>query len=438
MKNLFQVLCPIRTNLSPGAVFMIDPKIIRDDIESIRKLLERRNMQGAVDVEELKAVDEERRALSLKSDELREKRNTLSKTIGQLKSQGKNADDAMKEVQSISDEIKKFSDRLEELNEKFKDLHLSIPNMLDASVPAGKDDKDNVVVREWGKKPEFSFTPKPHYEIGTDLGILDFERGVKLAGARFYVYRGLAASLERAIINFMLDLHTKEHGYTETFGPFIVNDESMTGTGQYPKFKDEYYRMERDGLSLIPTAEVTLTNIYRDEILEAENLPVYLTMQSSCFRREAGAAGRDTRGLVRVHQFQKVELVKFVEPETSFDELEKLTANAEEVLKRLGLHYRVVLLCSGDVSASSTKTYDLEVWMPGLDRYMEISSCSNFLDYQARRGMIRYKKKGDKPAYLHTLNGSGLAAGRTMAAIMENYQTEDGQINIPDVLKKYM
>lgn len=417
---------------------MIDPKIIRDDIESIRKLLERRNMQGAVDVEELKAVDEERRALSLKSDELREKRNTLSKTIGQLKSQGKNADDAMKEVQSISDEIKKFSDRLEELNEKFKDLHLSIPNMLDASVPAGKDDKDNVVVREWGKKPEFSFTPKPHYEIGTDLGILDFERGVKLAGARFYVYRGLAASLERAIINFMLDLHTKEHGYTETFGPFIVNDESMTGTGQYPKFKDEYYRMERDGLSLIPTAEVTLTNIYRDEILEAENLPVYLTMQSSCFRREAGAAGRDTRGLVRVHQFQKVELVKFVEPETSFDELEKLTANAEEVLKRLGLHYRVVLLCSGDVSASSTKTYDLEVWMPGLDRYMEISSCSNFLDYQARRAMIRYKKKGDKPAYLHTLNGSGLAAGRTMAAIMENYQTEDGQINIPDILKKYM
>jgi len=438
MRNLFQVLYPVRTNLSPGAVFMIDPKIIRDDIESIRKLLERRNMQGAVDVDELKAVDEERRALSLKSDELREKRNTLSKTIGQLKSQGKNADDAMKEVQSISDEIKKFSDRLEELNEKFKDLHLSIPNMLDASVPAGKDYKDNVVVREWGKKPEFSFTPKPHYEIGTDLGILDFERGVKLAGARFYVYRGLAASLERAIINFMLDLHTKEHGYTETFGPFIVNDESMTGTGQYPKFKDEYYRMERDGLSLIPTAEVTLTNIYRDEILEAENLPIYLTMQSSCFRREAGAAGRDTRGLVRVHQFQKVELVKFVEPETSFDELEKLTANAEEVLKRLGLHYRVVLLCSGDVSASSTKTYDLEVWMPGLNRYMEISSCSNFLDYQARRAMIRYKKKGDKPSYLHTLNGSGLAAGRTMAAIMENYQTEDGQIIIPDVLKKYM
>jgi seryl-tRNA synthetase len=236
----------------------------------------------------------------------------------------------------------------------------------------------------------------------------------------------------------MLDLHTKEHGYEETFGPFIVNDESMTGTGQYPKFKDEYYRMERDGLSLIPTAEVTLTNIYRDEILDAEILPKYLVMQSSCFRREAGAAGRDTRGLVRVHQFQKVELVKFVEPEKSFEELEKLTLNAEEVLKRLNLHYRTVLLCSGDTSASSTKTYDIEVWMPGLNRYMEISSCSNFLEYQARRAMIRYKKAGGKAAYLHTLNGSGLAAGRTLAAIIENYQTEDGQIVIPEALKKYM
>ncbi|HNX25616.1 MAG TPA: serine--tRNA ligase [Spirochaetota bacterium] len=417
---------------------MIDPKIIRDDIDSIKVLLVKRNMQSAVDVDLLKSIDEERRELSLKSDDLREKRNKLSKIIGQLKSQGKEADGEMKEVQVISDELKTFADRLEELNVKFTDLHLSIPNILDASVPEGKDEKDNIVVREWGKKPEFNFEPQPHYEIGTKLGILDFERGVKLAGARFYVYHGLAAKLERAIINFMLDLHTKEHGYEETFGPFIVNDESMTGTGQYPKFKDEYYKMEKDGLSLIPTAEVTLTNIYRDEVLEAENLPVYLTMQSSCFRREAGAAGRDTRGLVRVHQFQKVELVKFVEPENSFDELEKLTLNAEEVLKRLNLHYRTVLLCGGDTSASSTKTYDLEVWMPGLNRYMEISSCSNFLEYQARRAMIRYKKKGEKPAYLHTLNGSGLAAGRTMAAIIENYQTADGNFEIPEVLKKYM
>ena len=417
---------------------MIDPKIIRDDIESLKFLLIKRNMEHAVDLDELKRIDEERRELSLKSDEIREKRNKLSKTIGQLKSQGKDADTAMKEVQNLSDELGKFSDRLNELNEKFSDLHLSIPNILDDSVPEGKDENDNKIVREWGKKPEFNFEPQPHYEIGTKLGILDFERGVKLAGARFYVYRGLAAKLERAIINFMLDLHTKEHGYEETFGPFIVNDESMTGTGQYPKFKDEYYRMERDGLSLIPTAEVTLTNIYRDEILDAEILPKHLVMQSSCFRREAGAAGRDTRGLVRVHQFQKVELVKFVEPEKSFEELEKLTLNAEEVLKRLNLHYRTVLLCSGDTSAASSKTYDIEVWMPGLNKYMEISSCSNFLEYQARRAMIRYKKSGGKATYLHTLNGSGLAAGRTLAAIMENYQTENGEIVIPDALKKYM
>jgi len=417
---------------------MIDPKIIRDNIEMIKELLQRRNMAGAVDIDELKAIDEERRTLILKADELREKRNSASKTIGQLKAKGQDPVDMMKEVQLIGDEIKSIEQRLNDLNERFRELHLSVPNILDKSVPTGKDDKDNVVVREWGKKPQFNFEPKPHYDIGTSMGILDFERGVKLAGARFYVYRGLAATLERAIINFMLDLHTKEHGYTETFGPFIVNDESMTGTGQYPKFKDEYYRIDRDGLSLIPTAEVTLTNLFRDEILEAEKLPIYLTMQSSCFRREAGAAGRDTRGLVRVHQFQKVELVKFVEPETSFDELEKLTANAEEVLKRLNLHYRVVLLCSGDTSASSSKTYDIEVWMPGLNRYMEISSCSNFLDYQARRAMIRYKKKGEKPQYLHTLNGSGLAAGRTLAAIIENYQREDGTFDIPEVLKKYM
>ena len=295
------------------------------------------------------------------------------------------------------------------------------------------------MVRTWGEKPSFSFKPKPHFDLGTESGILDFERGVKIAGTRFYVYRGLAAKLERAIINFMLDLHTTEHGYTEIFGPFIVNDESMIGTGQYPKFMDEYYRIERDGLSLIPTAEVPLTNLYRDEILEGENLPVYVTMQSACFRREAGAAGRDTRGLIRVHQFQKVELVKFVDPETSFDELEKLVANAEEVLRRLKIHYRVVLLCSADTSASSAKTYDIEVWMPGLDRYVEISSCSNFVDYQARRAKIRFrKKKGDKAAYLHTLNGSGLAAGRTLAAVMENYQKADGNIEIPEVLKPYI
>lgn len=418
---------------------MIDPKLIREDIDSIRDMMVKRNMQNVVDIDELQKTEELRREYIVKTDKLREKRNSVSKEIGKLKSRGEDDSGLLKEVQGLSGEIKNLESEVEKLNMNFNDMHLSIPNILDGSVPAGKDEKDNLVIREWGSKPEFDFKPKPHYELGVDLGILDFERGVKLAGSRFYVYRGLAASMERAIISFMLDLHITEHGYTEVFGPFIVNDDSMTGTGQYPKFRDEYYRIDRDELSLIPTAEVPLTNLYRDEILDIEDLPQYLTMQSSCFRREAGAAGKDTRGLIRVHQFQKVELVKFVEPETSFDELEKLVANAEEVLKRLNLHYRVLLLCSGDTSASSAKTYDIEVWMPGLDRYVEISSCSNFLDYQARRARIRYRKeKGEKPALLHTLNGSGLAAGRTLAAIMENYQTQDGDLTVPDVLKDYI
>ncbi|HQO00799.1 MAG TPA: serine--tRNA ligase [Spirochaetota bacterium] len=418
---------------------MLDPKLIREEPERIRQVLKDRNMEGVVDLDLLGSIDNERRAIISRTDELRETRNRVSKEIGKLKSKGEDASEIMKDVQRVNDSIRELEGQLEAVNSRFDDMALSLPNILDSAVPAGKDEKDNIVVRTWGEKPVFSFPPKPHYEIGAELGILDFERGVKLAGTRFYVYRGLAARMERSIINFMVDLHTTEHGYTETFGPFIVNDESMTGTGQYPKFQDEYYRIDRDGLSLIPTAEVTLTNLYRDEILEKEDLPIYITMQSSCFRREAGSAGRDTRGLIRVHQFQKVELVKFVEPETSFDELEKLTANAEEVLKRLNMHYRVLLLCSGDTSASSAKTYDIEVWMPGLDRYVEISSCSNFLDYQARRAKIRYRaEKGQRPSFLHTLNGSGLAAGRTLAAVMENYQQEDGTIAIPEALKKYM
>ncbi len=418
---------------------MIDPKLLRDNIDYIKELLQKRNMAGAIDLDALKRIDDERRAAIAKTGELRETRNRVSKEIGGRKSKGEDAAALMKEMEGVNAGIKDLDALQESLNTQFNDILLSLPNVLDSSVPEGKDENDNKVVRYWGEKPKFDFEPKPHFDIGAELNILDFERGVKLAGARFYVYRGLAARLERAIINFMLDLHTTEHGYTEIFAPFIVNDDSMIGTGQYPKFKDEYYRIERDGLSLIPTAEVPLTNLYRDEILEKEQLPLYVTMQSSCFRREAGSAGKDTRGLVRVHQFQKVELVKFVEPETSFDELEKLVANAEEVLRRLNIHYRVVLLCSGDVSASSAKTYDIEVWMPGLDRYVEISSCSNFLDYQARRARIRYRRaKGEKPALVHTLNGSGLAAGRTLAAVMENYQTADGAITIPDVLRPYM
>ncbi len=418
---------------------MIDPRKIKENISEISAMIDKRNMTGVVNISELAKNEEERRKLIAETDTLREKRNSASKEIGARKSKGEDASDIMKQIEGIGDEIKSLTEKLEILNQQFNDQILSVPNLLHESVPEGKDEKSNILVRSWGKKPEFSFKPKPHFEIGSDSGILDFERGVKLSGARFYVYWDLAAKLERAIINFMLDLHTSSHGYTEVFGPFIVNDESMIGTGQFPKFKDEYYRLEKDGLSLIPTAEVTITNIFRDEIIEKEKLPVYLTMQSSCFRREAGSAGRDTRGLVRVHQFQKVELVKFVEPETSFDELEKLVLNAEEVLKQLGLHYRVMLLCSGDVSASSSKTYDIEVWMPGLDRYLEISSCSNFIDYQARRAKIRYKKeKTAKPEFLHTLNGSGLAAGRTMAAIMENFQKEDGSFDIPEVLKPYI
>jgi seryl-tRNA synthetase len=418
---------------------MIDSRIVRENPDFIRDLLRRRRMESAVDVDRLVNIDKQKRELSAESDTLREKRNRLSKEVGDKKRKGENADDLMKEAGSVNDRIKEIESSSEALDAEYNELLLSVPNILHESVPTGKDENDNVVVREWGKKPEFDFQPKAHFDLGTDLGILDFERGVKLSGTRFYVYRGLAARLERAILSFMLDLHTTEHGYTETFAPFVVNDESMTGTGQYPKFKDEYYRIDRDGLSLIPTAEVTLTNLYRDEILEKEQLPIYVTGQSSCFRREAGSAGKDTRGLIRVHQFQKVELVKFVEPEGSFDELEKLTANAEKVLQKLGLHYRVLLLCSADTSASSSKTYDLEVWMPGLNRYVEISSCSNFQDYQARRAKIRYRKApGEKPSLVHTLNGSGLAAGRTLAAVMENYQQKDGTISIPEVLKPYL
>lgn len=418
---------------------MIDPRIIREDIALLQKTLQMRNMEDAVNLDELKAINEKRRALIVQIDQLREKRNRFSKEIGILKSKKEDASHLLTEMEGVNAAIKTAEAELDKINELYEEMALSLPNILHESVPYGRDSNDNVVVRTWGEKPKFSFTPRPHYEIGVNLDILDFERGVKLAGTRFYVYKGLAAQLERALINFMLDLHTREHGYTEIFGPFIVNDESMIGTGQYPKFKDEYYRIERDGLSLIPTAEVTLTNLYRDEIIDGEKLPIYLTMQSACFRREAGSAGKDTRGLIRVHQFQKVELVKFVEPETSMEELEKLTADAEDVLKKLNLHYRVVLLCSGDISAASAKTYDIEVWMPGLDRYVEISSCSNFLDYQARRARIRYRKaKGEKPALVHTLNGSGLAAGRTLAAVMENYQREDGTIEIPEVLKPYL
>lgn len=418
---------------------MIDPKVLRENPEELKRILKVRNMQKAVSIDDLHNIDLERKKLNSRNDELRNERNTISKEIGIKKKNSENADELMGKVQDVNKEIKEIDLKIAELEESYNEMILSVPNILDESVPEGYSEDENVVVREWGEKPNFNFKPKAHYDIGTENDILDFERGVKLSGARFYVYKNLAAKLERALISFMLDLHTTEHGYNEIFAPFLVNDESMTGTGQYPKFKDEYYRMDRDGLSLIPTAEVTLTNLYRNEILEKNSMPIYVTGQSSCFRREAGSAGKDTRGLIRVHQFQKVELVKFVEPDGSFEELEKLLHNAEMVLQKLNLHYRVLLLCSSDTSASSAKTYDIEVWMPGLNRYVEISSCSNFLDYQARRAKIRYRKaEGEKPEFVHTLNGSGVAAGRALAAVIENYQNEDGTITIPDILKPYI
>lgn len=317
------------------------------------------------------------------------------------------------------------------------EINLALPNILDAQVPPGKNEQDNKVLYEVGEVRNFPFLPKPHYELGENLKWIDFEKGVKLGGGRAYTYFGFGAKLERALANFMLETHTKEHGYTEVWVPVMVTDECMITTGQYPKFKDEYYRMERDELNLIPTAEVPLTNLYRDEILTEDRLPISVTAHTSCFRREAGSYGKDTRGLVRVHQFQKVELVKFSRPEDSEQEHKAMLSHAENILKKLGLRYRVMLLCSGDISAASSKTYDLEVWMPGLNRWMEISSVSNFKDFQARRGKIRYKSKDGKNQLVHTLNGSGLAIGRTMAAILETYQKEDGTIEFPESLKQY-
>ena len=402
-------------------------------------MLDRRRMQ--VDLARLERNIEQVKQKKSKLDDMRSQMNTASKAIGQLMGQGKKdeADAKKAEMKTLSDDIKTMETDYRALEEEMRGAVLELPNWLDPSVPEGADENDNVLVREEGSKPSFDFQPKPHWEIGESMGILDFERGVKLSGSRFYSYRGLAATLERALINFMLDLH-RGRGYEETWVPQLVNDESMTGTGQYPKFKGDFYRLDQDNLSLVPTAEVPLTNLYRDEIIEEANLPINMTAATSCFRREAGAAGKDTRGLVRVHQFQKVEMVRIVHPDSSGEAHEAMLSDAEEVLKQLGLHYRVMALCAGDMGASMAKTYDLEVWMPGLDRYLEISSVSNALDFQARRAMIRYRPSGKKakPVPVHTLNGSGLAAGRTMIAIMENYQQADGTFEVPEALAPYM
>lgn len=417
---------------------MLDINRIVQNPEELLSTLQKRGVVSSDIEAKIKSVSEKQRKLKLEVEELRAERNRVSKEIGIQKSQGKDITEISNSMKGVGDRIKAIEEELTKEEESLHELNLGLPNLLDPTVPEGKSEEDNVLVRQWGEIPKLSFEAKTHFDIGEKLGIFDFERGVKLSGARFYTYRGLGAKLERALMNLMLDTHTTENGYEEMWVPVLVNDESMTATGQLPKFAEDFYRLEKDGLNLIPTAEVPLTNYYRDEIIQEKKLPISVCAHTSCFRREAGSYGRDTRGLVRVHQFQKVELVKFVEPEKSSEEHEKMLKDAESILQKLKLPYRVMLLCSRDMSSASSKTYDIEVWMPGLGRFMEISSVSNFKDYQARRGKIRYKSKEGKNLLVHTLNGSGLAIGRTLAAVIENYQSDDGTFQIPDVLKPYI
>ncbi len=419
---------------------MIDIKLVRKEPERVKELLSRRDPIYAERIDELLTVDRERRTLLTEMEQLKAKRNKLSKEIGKLFKKGKR-EEALKikaEVEEISEKAKQLERELKDVEERFQKLILSIPNIPHPSVPVGEDENDNVVVRYWGEKPEFDFEPVPHWEIAEKLGILDFERAAKLAGSRFVVYRKWGAKLERALINFMLDLHTQEHGYEEVIPPFLVNTKTMTGTGQLPKFEEDLYKVEDEDLWLIPTAEVPLTNLHAGEILPEKELPKYYTAYTPCFRREAGAHGRDVRGIMRLHQFNKVELVKIVHPEKSYEELEKLVREAEKVLQLLGLHYRVVELCTGDLGFSAAKTYDIEVWIPSQNRYREISSCSNCEDFQARRAKIRFRDREGKTRLVHTLNGSGLAVGRTVIAILEQFQQKDGSVIVPEILKDYI
>jgi len=389
-------------------------------------------------VEEILELDVRRRQLLQKLEAMRAEQNRASGEIAKAKDKSTVAD-RITEMRQLSQRIKDMGPTIKDIEERLGQLLLLVPNVPDESVPVGMDESANVEVRSWGEPRQFDFQPLPHWDLGEGLGIMDFERAAKISGARFAVLKGLGARLERALTSFMLDLHTGEHGYTEIMPPYLVRRECMVGTGQLPKFEEDAYRTDPDDLFLVPTAEVPVTNLYRDEILDASQLPIYHVAYTACFRREAGSAGRDTRGLIRVHQFDKVELVKFVEPSSSYDELEKLLANAETVLKRLELPYRVSLMCTGDLGFTAAKKYDPEVWMPGQGRYVEISSCSNFADFQARRANIRYRPEaGAKTEFVHTLNGSGLAVGRTVAAVLENYQMSDGSIVIPDALRPYM
>lgn len=415
---------------------MLDIKLVRENPEKTNELLKRRNPELSVD--EIIKTDKKRREAQAKADELRSEKKKLSQEVGMLRKQGKDSLEIEEKVKKINEEMKDLENFESEINETQKSLLLNIPNLPSEDTPIGLNEKDNVVIKTVRDIPTTSFEIKPHWEIGVDLGLLDFERGVKISESRFTIYKGAGARLERAIINFFLDLHTLEHGYTEILPPFLVNSASMTGTGQLPKFAQDMYKCEDENLYLIPTAEVPLTNIYRNEILSEEDLPIYMAAYTPCFRREAGSAGKDTRGLIRQHQFNKVELVKLCTPEISAEEHEKLTQNAEKVLELLELPFRRIALCSGDIGFSAQKCFDLEVWLPSSKGYREISSCSNFGNFQARRTNLKYRSKATgKSEFVHTINGSGLAIGRTFAAILENCQQEDGSVKIPKVLQKY-
>ena len=420
---------------------MLDLNFVRDNLALVEEKLRQRGMNPAEVLKDFQSIDSERRLAITQTETLQARRNKASEEIARLKKNKEDASALIKETQDLRGQIQEGEKKAADADARLREILTALPNLPHTSVPVGTSEQSNVEARRWGTAPQFDFTPKPHWELGEQLGILDLERAAKLSGARFAVYWALGARLERALANFMLDLHTREHGYTEVLPPFMVNSDSMYGTGQLPKFAQDLFRVphgEKD-LWLIPTAEVPVTNLYRDEVLDAAKLPVCLTAYTPCFRSEAGSYGKDVRGIIRQHQFQKVELVKFSRPEASYDELEKLTHNAETVLQRLGLHYRVMTLCTADIGFSSAKTYDIEVWLPGQNVFREISSCSNFEAFQARRANIRYRPEGkSKTEFVHTLNGSGLAVGRTWVAVVENYQQADGSVLIPDALQPYM
>jgi len=417
---------------------MLDLKFLRANFNEVKEKLKFRG-EDLTDLGRFEELDAKRRELIAQTEELKSKRNEVSQQIAQLKREKQDADHLIVEMREVGDRVKQLDEELRSVEEELELLLLSIPNVPHESTPVGETEDDNVEVRKWGEIKQFDFEPKPHWDLGTDLNILDFERASKVTGSRFVFYKGLGARLERALINFMMDLHMDEHGYEEILPPYMVNRTSMTGTGQLPKFEEDAFKIKEEDYFLIPTAEVPVTNLHRDEILSGDQLPIAYTAYSACFRSEAGSAGRDTRGLIRQHQFNKVELVRFVKPEDSYDELEKLTGHAEQVLQLLGLPYRVLSMCTADLGFTAAKKYDIEVWIPSYETYREISSCSNFESFQARRANIRFRRDTKaKPEHVHTLNGSGLAIGRTVAAILENYQQEDGSIQIPEVLRPYM